>query len=318
MRLGHGPRRTVVILWAWTALLSGVALFPDLHEARATRSCPSRLAGARARALRPVPPAAYGSAREQLERAAHPTRRRPTGAPAVRRPGSPPQRASPEADARVGPKPRFALPRNVRNRLRIDSQARFGTGDAAVRTEQGLRWGNGSDSSAAKHPVTSRRSYTGFGERARARPSSSSSTPLLFALFGCWLDGRFGTRPVLHDRVRCCSRRRRDRAAGLLLVPAPRWRREEEGKPWTRSAVQPVERDDRVRHGQARPDARAGRRSSSPASCAAGTAPRARRSRSGSCSSTSCSPRCIIGWAAKISPARSAAPRSAATCSASR
>jgi UDP-GlcNAc:undecaprenyl-phosphate GlcNAc-1-phosphate transferase len=28
MRLGHGPRRTVVILWAWTALLSGVALVP--------------------------------------------------------------------------------------------------------------------------------------------------------------------------------------------------------------------------------------------------------------------------------------------------
>jgi UDP-GlcNAc:undecaprenyl-phosphate GlcNAc-1-phosphate transferase len=28
MRLGHGPRRTVVILWAWTALLAGVALVP--------------------------------------------------------------------------------------------------------------------------------------------------------------------------------------------------------------------------------------------------------------------------------------------------
>ncbi len=28
MRLGHGPRRTVVILWAWTAILSGMALLP--------------------------------------------------------------------------------------------------------------------------------------------------------------------------------------------------------------------------------------------------------------------------------------------------
>jgi UDP-GlcNAc:undecaprenyl-phosphate/decaprenyl-phosphate GlcNAc-1-phosphate transferase len=28
MRLGHGPRRSVVILWAWTALLSGFVLFP--------------------------------------------------------------------------------------------------------------------------------------------------------------------------------------------------------------------------------------------------------------------------------------------------
>ena len=46
MRLGHGPRRTVVILWAWTALLSGVALGADLlpqereQRARAVRRRP--------------------------------------------------------------------------------------------------------------------------------------------------------------------------------------------------------------------------------------------------------------------------------------
>jgi len=28
MRLGHGPRRSVLILWAWTALLSGLVLYP--------------------------------------------------------------------------------------------------------------------------------------------------------------------------------------------------------------------------------------------------------------------------------------------------
>ena len=28
MRLGHGPRRTVVILWLWTALLSALVLVP--------------------------------------------------------------------------------------------------------------------------------------------------------------------------------------------------------------------------------------------------------------------------------------------------
>jgi UDP-GlcNAc:undecaprenyl-phosphate GlcNAc-1-phosphate transferase len=28
LRLGHGPRRTVLILWAWTAILSGFLLFP--------------------------------------------------------------------------------------------------------------------------------------------------------------------------------------------------------------------------------------------------------------------------------------------------
>ena len=30
MNLGHGQRRSVVILWAWTALLSLVALFPTI------------------------------------------------------------------------------------------------------------------------------------------------------------------------------------------------------------------------------------------------------------------------------------------------
>ncbi|MCU1427129.1 MAG: UDP-N-acetylmuramyl pentapeptide phosphotransferase/UDP-N-acetylglucosamine-phosphate transferase [Actinomycetia bacterium] len=33
VRLGHGPRRAVVILWAWTALLSGVALWPTYTHA---------------------------------------------------------------------------------------------------------------------------------------------------------------------------------------------------------------------------------------------------------------------------------------------
>jgi UDP-GlcNAc:undecaprenyl-phosphate GlcNAc-1-phosphate transferase len=28
VRLGHGPRRTVVILWTWTAALSGFVLYP--------------------------------------------------------------------------------------------------------------------------------------------------------------------------------------------------------------------------------------------------------------------------------------------------
>jgi UDP-GlcNAc:undecaprenyl-phosphate GlcNAc-1-phosphate transferase len=32
MRLGHGPRRTVVILWLWTALLSSLALLPTYTQ----------------------------------------------------------------------------------------------------------------------------------------------------------------------------------------------------------------------------------------------------------------------------------------------
>ena len=36
LRLGHGPRRTVLILWTWTAILSGFLLFPlFLHRANA-------------------------------------------------------------------------------------------------------------------------------------------------------------------------------------------------------------------------------------------------------------------------------------------
>jgi UDP-GlcNAc:undecaprenyl-phosphate GlcNAc-1-phosphate transferase len=30
MRMGHGHRRTVLLLWAWTALLSAVALVPTI------------------------------------------------------------------------------------------------------------------------------------------------------------------------------------------------------------------------------------------------------------------------------------------------
>jgi UDP-GlcNAc:undecaprenyl-phosphate GlcNAc-1-phosphate transferase len=30
MNLGHGQRRSVLILWLWTALLSGMALYPAI------------------------------------------------------------------------------------------------------------------------------------------------------------------------------------------------------------------------------------------------------------------------------------------------
>jgi UDP-GlcNAc:undecaprenyl-phosphate GlcNAc-1-phosphate transferase len=43
VRLGHGPRRAVMILWAWTALLSGVALLP-LYTNRGNALVPFALA----------------------------------------------------------------------------------------------------------------------------------------------------------------------------------------------------------------------------------------------------------------------------------
>ena len=73
--------------------------------------------------------------------------------------------------------------------------------------------------------------WVGF-ERALAQSIEIVATPLLFALFGHWLDGRFGTGPVLAI------------AFGLLGLVAISLRsylwyrasmeREEKGKPWTR------------------------------------------------------------------------------------
>ncbi len=34
VRMGHGTRRAVLILWAWTALLSGLVLYPTLNQGR--------------------------------------------------------------------------------------------------------------------------------------------------------------------------------------------------------------------------------------------------------------------------------------------
>ena len=73
--------------------------------------------------------------------------------------------------------------------------------------------------------------WQGF-ERVFAQSLEIVVTPLMFALFGYWLDGRFGTGPVLAI------------AFGLLGVVLIALRsylwyrasmdREEKGKPWTR------------------------------------------------------------------------------------
>ena len=44
MRLGHGPRRSVVILWIWTALLSGLVLYPT-YTGRGDAIVPLGVAG---------------------------------------------------------------------------------------------------------------------------------------------------------------------------------------------------------------------------------------------------------------------------------
>ncbi|MEI2652795.1 MAG: hypothetical protein V9G12_11715 [Microthrixaceae bacterium] len=50
LRLGHGHRQTVVILWMWTALLSAFALYPAI-TGRSTLMIPIAAAAGRARPL---------------------------------------------------------------------------------------------------------------------------------------------------------------------------------------------------------------------------------------------------------------------------
>ena len=73
--------------------------------------------------------------------------------------------------------------------------------------------------------------WEGF-DRALAQSIEIVVTPLLFALFGHWLDGRFGTSPVLAIVFG---------VLGLVAIVARSYLwyrawmdREEKGKPWTR------------------------------------------------------------------------------------
>ena len=71
MRLGHGPRRTVAMLWAWTALLSAVALVPT-YTKQGNAIVPFVVAGLALLLFAVFHPGAQ-VAREQKERDDHPT-----------------------------------------------------------------------------------------------------------------------------------------------------------------------------------------------------------------------------------------------------
>jgi len=72
MRLGHGPRRTVVILWAWTALLSGVALVPTYFPHSGSNALVPFAAAALLLLLLAWFHPGIRSRRERRERARHP------------------------------------------------------------------------------------------------------------------------------------------------------------------------------------------------------------------------------------------------------
>jgi UDP-GlcNAc:undecaprenyl-phosphate/decaprenyl-phosphate GlcNAc-1-phosphate transferase len=71
MRLGHGPRRTVAMLWTWTALLSAVALVPT-YTKEGNAVVPFVVAGLALLLFAVFHPGAQG-AREKQERSDHPT-----------------------------------------------------------------------------------------------------------------------------------------------------------------------------------------------------------------------------------------------------
>ena len=85
MRIGHGPRRAVVILWLWTALLSAVVLLPTFTD-RGNALVP--LGGRRPRppalhllpSRRPQPAGRAGEARERPEDRVRAPSPRPTTA----------------------------------------------------------------------------------------------------------------------------------------------------------------------------------------------------------------------------------------------
>ena len=149
VRLGHGPRRGVMILWAWTALLSGVALLPTytnrgnamvpfgLAAARrsCSTSCSTPASAARGRPCGPGHPAGAltgrrprGAATEAVEPVAVVDLAPPTQAGVEPGRPAPSDRGSPDL---TGPA--------VRNRLRIVSQAPSSPrGRRGI--EQGFRW----------------------------------------------------------------------------------------------------------------------------------------------------------------------------------
>ena len=76
MRLGHGQRRTVAMLWAWTALLSAVALVPT-YTKEGNAIVPFVVAGLALVLFAVFHPGVRGE-REKQERADHPTGQPPT------------------------------------------------------------------------------------------------------------------------------------------------------------------------------------------------------------------------------------------------
>jgi F0F1-type ATP synthase assembly protein I len=85
----------------------------------------------------------------------------------------------------------------------------------------------------ARAAAESRSLHSGFGD-ALARAFEIAAIPVLFALFGRWLDSRFGTSPWL--MLTCVLLAVVGLGARSYYGYKAQMEREEEGKPWKRSS----------------------------------------------------------------------------------
>ena len=230
MRLGHGQRRAVLILWAWTALLSGAVLVP-VYTGRATPGARSRVAAAglscSTRSSAPAGRAAAPRAHAAAPPPACPTAGAVADEAARRAAPRSARRRAPDA---VVPSGRGAqvwrlgtLTREVANLPR----RRSGVSDLLA-ADRVRRLRNSSQASAAPggswphpHGVPRGRSRNeatdqqGFGD-GLTRPSSWSSPPSAGLPRLRALDRWLGTRPLSRIGSRHL-RRRRHRSSKLWL-----------------------------------------------------------------------------------------------------
>ena len=188
MRLGHTTRRTVVILWLWTALLSAARPAPHVHEP-GERHRPARRRRARAPPLRRVPSRASG--RPATPPSIPPTRRR---SPTTSSTSPPAASSRKSARGRSGrghgggrwPR-RTAFGRDSRfdalcgRRIHCDYIHKPGRGPRAASGASGVVTAHPGAEGRSKIPWAERQAMNrGFGE-ALAQAFEFAAIPVLFA-----------------------------------------------------------------------------------------------------------------------------------------
>ena len=190
MRLGHGQRRSVLILWTWTALLSGFVLYPTLHRP-GRRGRPDRDRGPRAAAVHRVPPGAAAGPRRTA------TTRRPTTTASANGEGRR-QATTRRPPSSVGglPRPSTRVIRRHRPEARLHAvfvAAADGICMAETVCSRLRKYSQGLDGDADDGPATERRELNNGSGEALARAFELVVTPVIFGFFGWLLDGWLGT-----------------------------------------------------------------------------------------------------------------------------